>query len=539
MLFDFSIDRGGTFTDIYCEITNGRTGDHHPYVTKLLSVDPLNYSDAPTEGIRRILSQFGTMGEISRNTEIPTNEIRSIRMGTTVATNALLERKGDKVALLISEGLRDTLEIGNQSRPKIFDLEIKTPTPVYERVIEVKGGRLRPLHENEIETIGEESIDIIKGSNNQKYVVEGALNLERVRQDLMAAKEEGTISSIAIVLMHSYAHQAQEEAVEKIAREVGFSQISLSSKVMPRVKLVERGQTCCVDAYLNPHIFRYLESFVRGFDEKLHSRVQVFFMQSDGGLAPVDKFTGSKAILSGPAGGVVGYSTTSRQSQIRSGAVDLSPVIGFDMGGTSTDVSRYHYDYEHIFETEIAGTSIQAPQLNINTVAAGGGSRLTFEKGLYKVGPESTGADPGPVCYRKNGGALAVTDANLILGRLLPKYFPKIFGATEDQPLDKQLATDVLQTMTDQINAENGTSVTVHEVALGFIKVANEAMSRPIRSLTQGRGFNPKSHILDVFGGAGAQHACAIAKGLGISKVYIHQHCGILSAYGLGLADVV
>ena len=224
--------------------------------------------------------------------------------------------------------------------------------------------------------------------------------------------------------MHSYAYPEMEVKIENIAREVGFEQISISSKVMPRVKLVERGQTCCVDAYLNPHIFRYLASFVKGFDDQLYSRVQVFFMQSDGGLAPLDKFTGSKAILSGPAGGVVGYATTSRQSQERAGIRELMPVIGFDMGGTSTDVSRYHMDYEHIFETEIAGTAIQAPQLNINTVAAGGGSRLTFDKGMYRVGPESTSADPGPVCYRKKGGALAVTDANLILGRLLPEHFP-------------------------------------------------------------------------------------------------------------------
>ena len=520
MLFDFSIDRGGTFTDIYCEISNAVTGEHRPYVTKLLSVDPLNYADAPTEGIRRVLSQFGTLGEITRDEKIPTAEIRSIRMGTTVATNALLERKGDRVALLISEGLRDTLEIGNQARPKIFDLEIKTPTPVYERVIEVKGGRLRPLHD--CESVDSNDFEVVHGTNNQKYVQEEALNLDELRRELTEVWDDGKITSLAIVLMHSYAHPDQEEAVEKLARQVGFTQISLSSKVMPRVKLVERGQTCCVDAYLNPHIFRYLASFVRGFDEQLHSRVQVFFMQSDGGLAPVDKFTGSKAILSGPAGGVVGYSTTSRLSQMRSGVAELSPVIGFDMGGTSTDVSRYHFDYEHIFETEIAGTSIQAPQLNINTVAAGGGSRLTYEKGLYKVGPESTGADPGPVCYRKKGGALAVTDANLILGRLLPQHFPKIFGPNEDEPLDKELATSEMQALTQQINAENGTNVTVQEVALGFIKVANEAMSRPIRSLTQGRGYNPKNHILDVFGGAGAQHACAIAKGLGISKVYIH-----------------
>lgn len=224
--------------------------------------------------------------------------------------------------------------------------------------------------------------------------------------------------------MHSYAYPEMEVQIENIAREVGFKQISISSKVMPRVKLVERGQTCCVDAYLNPHIFRYLASFVKGFDDQLYGRVQVFFMQSDGGLAPLDKFTGSKAILSGPAGGVVGYATTSRQSQERAGIRELMPVIGFDMGGTSTDVSRYHMDYEHIFETEIAGTAIQAPQLNINTVAAGGGSRLTFVKGMYRVGPESTSADPGPVCYRKKGGALAVTDANLILGRLLPEHFP-------------------------------------------------------------------------------------------------------------------
>ena len=311
---------------------------------------------------------------------------------------------------------------------------------------------------------------------------------------------------------------------------------------MPRVKLVERGRTCCVDAYLNPHISRYLASFERGFDAELKSRVDVFFMQSDGGLARLDKFTGSKAILSGPAGGVVGYATTSRESQKIAEVEEIRPVIGFDMGGTSTDVSRFHRDYEHIFETEIAGTSIQAPQLDIKTVAAGGGSRLSFDKGMYRVGPESTGADPGPVCYRKQGGALAVTDANLILGRLLPEHFPKIFGPNEDQMLGKELATAAMQELTDTINAQRSAGTpesSLYDVAYGFIRVANETMSRPIRSITQNRGFNPKNHILDVFGGAGAQHACAIAKGLGISTVYIHKHCGILSAYGLGLADVV
>jgi 5-oxoprolinase (ATP-hydrolysing) len=301
---------------------------------------------------------------------------------------------------------------------------------IYERTIEVSE-RVRPLHpfEKNVETL-----KTFTGSNGESFILEQALDTDEVRGQLKALKEEDPgITSLAIVLMHSYAFDAHEKQIEAIAREMGFSQVSLSSMIMQRVKLVKRGQTCCVDAYLNPHIFRYLEGFTSGFAEELLRTTQVFFMQSDGGLAPIDKFTGSKAILSGPAGGVVGYSITSTRSQLADAAL---PVIGFDMGGTSTDVSRFDKEYEHIFETEIAGTSIQAPQLNISTVAAGGGSRLFFEKGLYKVGPESSGADPGPVCYRKPGGLLAVTDANLLLGRLLPEHFPKIFGPNEDSPLD-------------------------------------------------------------------------------------------------------
>jgi 5-oxoprolinase (ATP-hydrolysing) len=495
----------------------------------LLSVDPNNYKDAPTEGIRRILQKH-LKREFPRDEKIDTSNIVSIRMGTTVATNALLERKGEKTALFITKGFKDLLHIGNQSRPLIFDLVLSKPHKLYEEVVEVDE-RILPA-----KTETEESKTVIKANDGKFYEIFQSLDEDKVRQQLQEIRDKG-FKSIAIVFMHSYAYPAHEEKVGEIAKEIGFEQISRSADVMARQKIVKRGDTCTVDAYLNPHINRYLAGFKAGFDDKLTENVSLFFMQSDGGLSPMESFRGSKAILSGPAGGVVGYAQTSNKIM-----QDKKPVIGFDMGGTSTDVSRYSGEYDLIFETTIAGVSIQAPQLDINTVAAGGGSRLFFRKGLFVVGPESAGADPGPICYRKNG-YLAVTDANLILGRLLPEYFPKIFGKTEDQPLDKDATREAFEKLTERINKFNkkhgSGELDFYQVANGFIKVANEAMSRPIRSITQARGINPKSHVLSIFGGAGGQHACAIAKNLGISKVVIHKYCGILSAYGMGLADVI
>lgn len=347
------------------------------------------------------------------------------------------------------------------------------------------------------------------------------------------------IHSVAVVLAHSYACPAHELAVGQIARAAGMRHITLSHEAMPMCRMVPRGFTACAEAYLTPHVRRYLDSFRSGFRDQL-AGVEVLFMQSDGGLTRMEQFRGARAILSGPAGGVVGYARTGR-------AETAMPLIGFDMGGTSTDVSRYDDRYEHVIESTTAGITIQAPQLDINTVAAGGGSRLFFRSGLFVVGPESAGAHPGPACYRK-GGPLTVTDANLVLGRLQPDYFPCIFGASECEPLDAQRSRELFDELRVEINEHRsaGTgdessrrAMSAEEVAAGFVRVANEAMCRPIRALTQARGFDTAQHALACFGGAGGQHACSIARELGMRVVLVHKYAGILSAYGMALADVV
>jgi 5-oxoprolinase (ATP-hydrolysing) len=521
--FRFSIDRGGTFTDIYAEIP-GKPGF---MVLKLLSENPQNYPDAPREGIRRVL-------ELVTRTPIPNDRIDAsgiewIRMGTTVATNALLERKGARCALVVTKGFGDILQIGNQNRPHIFDLEIWKPDLLYESVIEADE-RLRILRPGEAPP----EQPVVEGCTGDRLVVLKSLDTDDLRRRLQGVYDQG-IRSLAVVLMHAYAWPDHELAIGRLARSMGFTQVSLSSRVMPRIKLVPRGDTTMVDAYLSPCIRRYLAGFHEGFRNRLQG-TDLLFMQSDGGLVGSDGFAGSRAILSGPAGGVVGYAMTTSQAQ------NGRPVIGFDMGGTSTDISRYGGRYELVFETETAGVRIQAPQLHIKTVAAGGGSRLFFENGMFMVGPESAGAHPGPVCYRKQG-VLAVTDANLVLGRIQPEYFPKVFGATEDQALDVEASRDAMAGLTQRINAFNANKgrepLTVEQTALGFIQVANEVMVRPIREISVLRGYDIKEHVLAAFGGAGPQHACAIARGLGISKIYIHRFSGILSAYGMGMADVV
>lgn len=521
--FRFSIDRGGTFTDIYAEVP----GEPGYRVVKLLSEDPRHYKDAPREGIRRIL-ELETGQPVSPQ-EVDTERIEWIRMGTTVATNALLERTGARCALLATKGFGDILQIGNQDRPNIFDLQIRKPDLLYDAVVEVNE-RLRILRPDEPDP--EEQV--VTGITGDRFVVLQPLDVEQLRPGLQKMLDGG-IRSLAVVLMHAYAWPNHELAIGRLAKEMGFTQVSLSCRVMPKIKLVARGDTTMVDAYLNPHIQRYLDSFRNGFHRDL-AGTRLLFMQSDGGLTRADAFTGSRAILSGPAGGVVGYAMTTATDN-RS-----KPIIGFDMGGTSTDVSRFGDDYELIFETETAGVRIQAPQLHIKTVAAGGGSRLFFENNMIMVGPESAGAHPGPVCYRKNG-PLALTDANLILGRLQPKYFPHIFGSTEDLPLDRAAGQAAMQAMTERINAYYQTkglpALTVEQAALGFIQVANATMARAIREISVMRGFDIKTHVLATFGGAGPQHACAIARSLGISEIFIHRHAGILSAYGMGLADVV
>ncbi|NXK01089.1 OPLA oxoprolinase, partial [Corythaixoides concolor] len=501
---------------------------------------------------------------VPRDQPLDTSGIEWIRMGTTVATNALLERRGERLALLVTRGFRDLLHIGSQARPRIFDLEVAVPEVLYEEVIEVDE-RLIP-HQPGCRLPGTESLPVLEGgdpihegnrgqrwghplsprsprlspgSTGASLLVQRPLELSALRRELEGVLARG-IRSLAVLLLHSYAWPGHEEQVGALARELGFRHVSLSSAVAGMVRAVPRGYTACADAYLTPCIHRYLESFRAGFAHQLRE-VPVLFMRSDGGLTPMEHFSGARAILSGPAGGVVGYAMTTYRRE------DGQPVIGFDMGGTSTDVSRYAGEYEHVFEASTAGVSIQAPQLDINTVAAGGGSRLFFRSGLYVVGPESAGAHPGPACYRK-GGPLTVTDANLCLGRLLPEYFPHIFGPGEDQPLCRESAARAFRELAASIDAfmadtDAGAStrqpLSVEEVAMGFVRVANEAMCRPIRALTQARGHDTARHVLACFGGAGGQHACAIARALGMSRVFIHKYSGILSAYGLALADVV
>ena len=521
--FRFSIDRGGTFTDVYAEVP-GESGFR---VVKLLSEDPQNYPDAPREGMRRILE--AVTGETFPKESFNADKIEWIRMGTTVATNALLERKGAKTTLVTTKGFRDLLQIGNQSRPKIFDLEISKLDLLYEEVVEVDE-RVRFVREDE-KSSHDSGLEIVEGTTGEKFAVLAKPDLAVVRQELNAVFEKG-IRAVAVVFLHAYAFPEHERQIGVIAREIGFEQISLSHEVMPMVKMVARGDTTTVDAYLTPHIRNYLQSFRSGFSDNLE-KTQLLFMQSDGGLTDSGKFKGSNAILSGPAGGVVGYAVTTDLGQ---------PVIGFDMGGTSTDVSRYGDDYELVHETETAGVRIQAPQMHIKTVAAGGGSRLFFRNGLFEVGPESAGAHPGPVCYRKEG-YLAVTDANLVLGRLHPQYFPKIFGLNENEALDLDASRNAFEKITAEINEYSKErelpEMSLEEVALGFLRVANEVMVRPIREISVMRGFDIKEHALACFGGAGGQHACSIARELGISKIFIHRFSGILSAYGMGLADIV
>lgn len=397
---NFSIDRGGTFTDVYAQC-----GDIS-LTEKLLSNDPANYADAPSEGIRRLLKRI--YKEPVPTDCIPTENIGWIRMGTTVATNALLERQGTDCALVITKGFGDLLQIGYQNRPDLFALNIVRPEQIYRSVIEIKE-RVRPLAKSD----DRESCHIKTGVGGESFVLLQQPDAEEIRDQLQEIYNTG-IRSLAVVLMHGYSFTEHEQLVGSIAGAIGFTHVSLSHEVMPRIKIVGRSDTCCVDAYLTPHITAYLNGFRKDFKDRL-KQTPLFFMQSDGGLTEADTFRGFNAILSGPAGGVVGYAmTTYRQ-------MGGKPVIGFDMGGTSTDVSRYNGEFELIHETETAGVRIQAPQIDIRTVAAGGGSRLFYRNSLFKVGPESASAHPGPVCYRKNG-SLAVTDANLLLGRLQPAY---------------------------------------------------------------------------------------------------------------------
>jgi 5-oxoprolinase (ATP-hydrolysing) len=451
------------------------------------------------------------------------------------------------MAWLVTKGFQDLLEIGNQARPDIFDLTCHKPGLLYERVIGIDERVLLRKYVTDTNLL--ETLPSYTGITNEEVLVEKAPSMEQIKKELEILRDDG-ITSIAISLLHAYTYTEHEEQIVALAESMNcFEQISASHQVMPMVKLVPRSHTTCAAAYLTPQITQYLASFQKGFDSDLIKNVPLQFMKSDGGLAPVTDFGGHQAILSGPAGGVVGYAKTTYgghdatqtdEAGTNENTADTSiPVIGFDMGGTSTDVSRYDGHWEHVFETVTAGVAIQAPQLDIHTVAAGGGSRLFWKRGMFLVGPESAGAHPGPVCYRKNG-YLAVTDANAVLGRVIPEHFPHIFGPNEDQPLDVDGARKAFEALCQEHNSENGmTTYTPEELAYGFLQVANEAMCRPIRNLTQMKGFDIRTHILACFGGAGPQHACSMAKALGMSRVYVHRYSGVLSAYGMALADAV
>ncbi|KAI1208236.1 Hydantoinase B/oxoprolinase-domain-containing protein [Annulohypoxylon truncatum] len=526
---DIFIDRGGTFTDC---VGIPQSGSKDDIVVKLLSVDPGNYEDAPTEGIRRILEKF-TDSPHPRDAKLTSDRIGVIRMGTTVATNALLERKGERSALLITEGFRDALEIGYQARPKLFDLAINKPDVLYSEVVEVEErvtmeDSTKDPFPHKIEIESDPALKV--GQSGDIIRILKPLNVESTRNSLQELFQKG-YRSVCICLAHSYSFPDHENIIRDLAKDVGFTSISASSNLIPMIKLISRGMSATADAYLTPEIKRYISNFRRGFKDELEfTRCQ--FMQSDGGLVDVERFSGLRAILSGPAGGVVGYAKTSWHPE------DNIPVIGFDMGGTSTDVSRYAGDYGHVFETTTAGVTIQSPQLDINTVASGGGSILDWKNGLFTVGPESASAHPGPACYRK-GGPLTVTDANLFLGRLLPEYFPAIFGPDENLPLDYEVTKNKFIDLTNSINAGSAIHKSPEEVALGFLAVANEAMCRPIRALTEGKGYHTSAHRLAVFGGAGGQHAASVARILGIHTVLIHKYSSILSAYGMALANLV
>ena len=484
----FCIDRGGTFTDIVAQNSDGILRSE-----KLLSENPEHYPDASLQGIRNIL-------KVKAHEPIPTSKIASIRMGTTVATNALLEHKGDRTLLVVTRGFADALRIGYQARPKLFELNIKLPAPLYERVIEI---------DERVNAHGK----ILK-----------ALEIAEARTLLETAYQEG-IRSCAICLMHAYRYPAHEKALAKIAEAIGFEQISRSSEVSPLIKFVSRAQTTLIDAYLSAVLLRYVQRISRTLP-----RVPLLFMQSSGGLAKAELFRARDSILSGPAGGIVGVIEASRHA-------GFEKIISFDMGGTSTDVSHFAGHYERDFNKQIGGMHVQAPMLNIHTVAAGGGSILKFQNGRYQVGPESAGANPGPASYRR-GGPLTLTDCNIMLGRIQPKFFPALFGTNGAQPLDQKIVEEKFSALTDQINRATGDNRSPQEVAVGFLTVAINNMAQAIKKISVQRGHDVTAYTLCCFGGAGAQHACRVADLLGIKQILIHPLASVLSAYGMRFAKL-
>jgi 5-oxoprolinase (ATP-hydrolysing) len=489
--WEFWIDRGGTFTDIV-----GRRPDGSIVTHKLLSENPERYKDAAVQGIRDLLG-------LKPGEALPKGRIAAVKMGTTVATNALLERKGDRVLLLVSEGFADQLRIGYQTRPKLFALHIVLPEMLYERVVEVPE---RVRNDGSIET---------------------PLDLAAAEAALKAAWADG-IRSVAVLFMHGYRYTAHEARVAELARKLGFTQVSASHQVSPLIKFVSRGDTTVVDAYVSPILRRYVNQVADELDAA-NTALRLMFMQSNGGLADANFFQGKDSILSGPAGGVVGLVETSTRA-------GFEKVIGFDMGGTSTDVSHYAGEYERAFETMVAGVRMRAPMMMINTVAAGGGSILHFDGARYRVGPDSAGANPGPACYRR-GGPLAVTDCNVLLGKLQPDFFPAVFGPNGDQRLDAEVVKKKFLELQARVKAETGDDRSIEEMAEGFLAIAVENMANAIKKISVARGYDVTKYVLSSFGGAGGQHACLVADALGMTEVLLHPLAGVLSAYGMGLAD--
>ncbi len=482
-MWQFWIDRGGTFTDIVARDPDGKLSTH-----KLLSENPERYQDAAIAGIKSVLG-------IDPDKPVPPHLIDAVKMGTTVATNALLERKGDRTLLLVNYGFADALRIGNQARPRLFDLAITLPSMLYEQVAEVSG-RVG-IDGQEIESLDEAQA-----------------------REVLDQAHAGGIRAVAIVLMHAWKYPDHEQRLAQLAREAGFTQVSASHAVSPLLRLVPRGDTTVVDAYLSPILRRYVDQVAGQLPE-----TRVYFMQSNGGLTAAEAFQGKDAILSGPAGGIVGAARTAAMA-------GLDQIIGFDMGGTSTDVALYAGSFERAFETAVAGVRMRAPMMAINTVAAGGGSILHYDGTRMRVGPDSAGANPGPACYRR-GGPLTVTDANVCVGKIQPAHFPPIFGPHADQPLD----ADVVAAKFADLARDIGGDRTPQQVAEGFLRIAVANMANAIKQVSVQKGHDVSRFALQCFGGAGGQHACLVADALGMETVFIHPYAGVLSAYGMGLAD--
>ncbi len=487
--WEFWIDRGGTFTDIVARRPDGQL-----VARKLLSDNPAAYADAAVAGIRQLLG-------LGPADPIPGEKIGSVRLGTTVATNALLERKGEPTVLVITRGFADALRIAYQNRPRIFDRRILLPEVLYDRVIEA---------DERITAHGE---------------ILTPLDEDAIARKLSQAREDG-FNAAAVVCMHGYRYPGHEKRIGDIARAAGFAQVSESHRTSPLMKLVSRGDTTVVDAYLSPILHRYVTQVARELQG-----VRLLFMQSNGGLTDAASFRGKDSILSGPAGGIVGMARTAAEA-------GFTRVIGFDMGGTSTDVSHFAGEFEREYETQVAGVRMRAPMLSIHTVAAGGGSVLHFDGSRYRAGPDSAGADPGPACYRR-GGPLTVTDANVLLGRIQPDHFPNVFGACGDQPLDADITKAKFTELSNRIAQATGDTRGPEEVAAGFVEIAVANMANAIKKISVQRGYDVTEYLLNVFGGAGGQHACAVADALGMTRVLIHPLAGVLSAYGIGLADII